>query len=344
MTVVRKKKKKGGYAAIIITLAILVAIVAMLFVQGRLSQMKRVSEVNDVVPPSEQTFETDESASPDTLHPDDVEWTETLEAEPVEGVTNILLIGQDARAGQGRQRSDTMIICSLNANTDTITMCSLMRDLYVPIPGYSDNRINAAYVFGGMPLLDQTIEEAFGVHIDGNIEVNLEGFLDSMAAVGNLDIELTEDEAEYMNENPAMGSGTDITDENWHLSEGVNSLTPAQALAYSRMRHVGNSDYERTERQRKMLTAAFKKLTGSSVSTLISLSDDILPSLTTDMSQAQILALIQLAHGMQLNSESYRIPVNGAYTSEGIRGMAVLVPDLAANSNYLKEYLYGEES
>ena len=338
-----KAKKHRMLPLLIVLLAIAIALVAMVYVQGKLLKIRRTSNVSPTIAPEEQTFETDEEVVPDTLQPEELEWEKTEEAEAVEGVTNILLIGQDARSGEARQRSDSMIICSLNEHTKKITLVSLMRDMYVPIPGYSDNRINSAYAFGGMPLLDQVIEEAFGVKIDGNIEVNLEGFLGSMEAIGDLDITLTADEAEYMNSNPAIGSGDDTSVEDWYLEEGLNTLTPSQALGYARMRHVGNSDYERTERQRRVLTAAFKKLVGSDLATLIKLSDKILPSLTTDLTGNEIVELVTQASGMSLADESYRIPVDGTFSSEGIRGMSVLVPDLAKNSDYLKEYLYGEQ-
>lgn len=346
-----RRKRAGAIAGMVIAILILLAIAAMLFVQGRLSRVNRETVVTNTVPVSEQTFEADENAGPDTLKPEEVKWTKPavevqtpIQAEVVQEVKNILLIGQDARLGQERQRSDTMVIFSINTRTNKITMCSLMRDLYVPIPGYDDNRINAAYVFGGMPLLDQVIEEDFGVHIDGNIEVDLDGFLSSMSTIGNLDIELTEEEAEYLNANPALGNNIDnVPTAPWTLVPGMNSLTPEQALAYSRIRMIGRGDYERTERQRKVLTAAFNKVANSDLKELIRLSNDLLPSFTTDMSQAEILDYIKLikTNGITLNTDSYRIPAEDAYSSESIRGMAVLVPDLEKNSQYLKDYLYG---
>ena len=106
---------------------------------------------------------------------------------------SFLLIGTDTRKDEANAgRSDTMIICSINKKTDTITLCSLMRDMYVPIPGNGSNRINAAYTFGGIALLDQTIEENFGVDIDANVVVDFDGFLSALEVIGNLDIELTQ--------------------------------------------------------------------------------------------------------------------------------------------------------
>ena len=340
----RKKKSKGvAIVIMLVIIAILAGIAALLFVQGKLSKINRVSTATDKVDVSAQSFETDEDIGPDTVAPEDVTWAEPLSAETAEGVTNILLIGQDARAGEGRQRSDTMVICSLNTDTGKITMCSLMRDLYVPIPGYEDNRINAAYAFGGMELLDQVVERDFGVKIDGNFAVDLEGFLNAMGAVGPLEIELTAEEAAYLNGNPGIGTGTDVASESWNLTPGLNTLTPAQALGYARIRYVGNSDYERTERQRRVLTAAFNKLSGSDLPTLLRASDSILPCLTTDLGNGDIIKLITTVKmkDLKLSPTSYRIPADGTFSSENIRGMAVLVPDLQANSALLREYLYG---
>ena len=94
-------------------------------------------------------------------------------------VINILLIGEDARDGQTGQRTDTIIVLSLNRKKNITTMTSIMRDTYVNIPGHGGDRINAAYAYGGIDLLDQTIEENFGITIDGNMKVDFDGFLEA---------------------------------------------------------------------------------------------------------------------------------------------------------------------
>ena len=252
-----KKERKIPLAVkILIPVAVILilAVWAILFVQAKLNQISRVDEESvEKVDPSQEDFEIDEELAQeiaenkvDALDPDEVQWNNAdIDVMQDKDVSNILLIGQDRREGQGRQRSDSMIICSINKKSKKIILSSVMRDLYVPIPGYSDNRINAAYQFGGMPLLDQVMEESLGIHIDGNIEVDFEGFISAMTEVGNLDIELYQAEADHLNN----GNG-------WNLKEGVNSMTPEQVLAYSRIRYVGHSDWERTDRQRRVLTAA----------------------------------------------------------------------------------------
>ena len=229
-----KKERKIPLAVkILIPVAVILilAVGAILFVQAKLNQISRVDEESvEKVDPSQEDFEIDEELAQeiaenkvDALDPDEVQWNNAdIDVMRDKDVSNILLIGQDRREGQGRQRSDSMIICSINKKSKKIILSSVMRDLYVPIPGYSDNRINAAYQFGGMPLLDQVMEESLGIHIDGNIEVDFEGFISAMTEVGNLDIELYQAEADFLNKNNG-----------WSLTEGVNSLTPEQALAYS---------------------------------------------------------------------------------------------------------------
>ncbi len=334
------EKKKRGRKALLILLAAFVillaaAIGALFFAKGMINKMNQVdTEEEERIEPSAQDFEADESDEPDTLLPEEVVWTTTEDVLDDTDIKNILLIGQDRREGQGRQRSDTMIICSINKRTGRITMVSLMRDLYVPIPGYADNRLNAAYAFGGMSLLDETIEQDFGVHIDGNVEVDFEGFIEVMTRVGYLDISLTQEEADYINAKTVGES---------HLTAGVNSMNSQQVLTYARTRKIGNGDYERTERQRRVLRAAFNKMRECDLPTLYALAEDLLPCFTTDLSSSDIMGYIYnvVAGGMTLNDESYRLPADGTFTSERIRGMAVLVPDLEANSLILKQYLYG---
>ena len=348
----RKNRKKTALKLMILIIAVLaaVAIIFFLFLEGTLNSIKRVDTANEAyVSRSDETFEVDSSAGSDTMNASDVNFNgSNIDIMASDDVKNILLIGQDKRADQNtRTRSDTMIIASINTNTNKITMVSLMRDMYVPIPGYSANRINAAYVFGGMSLLDQVIEDDFGITIDGNVVVDFDGFLETMTKIGNLDIELTEDEANYMNANEGLGSAEDDASvtEAWGLTAGVNSLTPEQALTYSRMRYVGNSDWDRTERQRKLLTAVFKKAQKSSVTKILSMVSDLIPYFETDLSNKEILKYVKtvFSGNLELNSKSYRIPVDGGYTSQTISGMSVLVPDLEINSAYLQHYLYNKK-
>ena len=263
-----------------------------------------------------------------------------LESDPA--VKNILLIGSDAReTGVTGQRSDSMILCSINSNTGSVTLTSFMRDMYVPIPEYGSDKLNAAYAYGGLLMLDETIQEDFRVDINGNVIVDFEGFIQALTAVGNIDIELTEEEANYLNGGAWEDQGANGNDGTWNLQAGMNSLTPAQALAYCRIRYIGNSDWERTERQRKLIMAAFTQFRHSNPFTQYRVISNALSSITTDMTDWTLLSLMFRGLMLRGGIQNYLIPVEGTYYIDYIDGMDVLVPDLEQNSYYLKEYIYG---
>lgn len=243
-------------------------------------------------------------------------------------IINIILIGKDKSSEEGT-RSDSIIIATIKKKDKTLKLTSLMRDLYVPIPDQMDNRINAAYSLGGMELLSRTIEENFAIEIEGCIEVDFSGFINSIDTIGGVDIELNKDEAYYL----SNISGLSFT-------EGINNLSGKTALAYSRIRYIGNADYERTERQRNVLVAVFNKLKDSGLKTLLGLVDDVLPFITTNFTSSQIFTIVTNVILSDIsNIESYRIPVDGEFIETNIRDMDVLLPDISENSTLLKEYI-----
>lgn len=243
-------------------------------------------------------------------------------------IINIILIGKDKSSEEGT-RSDSIIIATIKKKDKTLKLTSLMRDLYVPIPDQMDNRINAAYSLGGMELLSRTIEENFAIEIEGCIEVDFSGFINSIDTIGGVDIELNKDEAYYL----SNISGLSFT-------EGINNLSGKTALAYSRIRYIGNADYERTERQRNVLVAVFNKLKDSGLKTLLGLVDDVLPFITTNFTPSQIFTIVTNVILSDIsNIESYRIPADGEFIETNIRDMDVLLPDISENSTLLKEYI-----
>ena len=320
-----------GRVLLILGIALLLLVfVGYAALQGMLGRIRRAS-ATEAVSQQEETFESDENAD-DTLSPEDVIWngadTSVMQDKDI---VNLLLIGQDRREGQDRQRADSMIMVTLNKKTKQISMTSFMRDLYVQIPGYSDNRINAAYAFGGMDLLDSTLNTNFGVEIAGNVEVDFGEFQTLIDSIGGIDLELTQDEADYI-----CGRKRDVTypqqlRTDWNLHEGVNHLTGEQALIHARNRSLGN-DYARTDRQRAVLMAIINKVKQMDAVSIVNFINQVLPLLTTDMTSGEILGYAMEALQMNFDSEhSYRIPAEGTYTGAVIRGMQVLVPDLAAN-------------
>ena len=245
-------------------------------------------------------------------------------------IVNILLIGADYQ-GSDTGRSDSTILVTLNTQTKSLTLTSFMRDMYVKIPGYAKNKFNAAYSLGGMNLLKKTLNENFGIYVDGVVEVDFSRFVDLIDLLGGVTLDLTPEEAKWINKK--AGSS---------LSAGEQHLTGKQAIWYARNRTTnGGGDYNRTNRQRVLLMTLMDTYKNSSMTTIIGLLDDILPMITTDMTHKQItdyvLALFPLL--MECEISSQRIPIDGGHTMTRINEMSVLVPDLAKNVAFLEETL-----
>lgn len=277
------------------------------------------------------------------------EATENLAGESYkeDGVINILLIGNDSRENGTDGRSDAMILLSVSNRTNTIHMISLLRDMYVEIPGHDGNRLNAAYAYGGPELLMETIEQNFDIHVNRYMLVNFEAFANLVDAVGGVDLELTNDEVQYVNGylveyNMLTGrpEGTDYLDTS--LS-GMIHLNGPQALAYSRNRYIG-TDFARTERQRKVLSSILKELPKAVVTNPRQLAEGLLSNLTTNLTKKECFSLgTQAGSWLAYDMVQTSIPVEGSYRSATIRGMSVLEVDFEQNKEYIREQIYGEK-
>ena len=260
-----------------------------------------------------------------------------------DNILNILLVGTDTRTGDSWSRSDTMIILSINKSTQKVVLTSLMRDIYLYIPDVGYNRINAAYAYGGPDLLLETIRENFKIDIDHYITVNFYSFIDIVDILGGITVDVSE--AERKNMNQIIQSINDYTgpsrDDGKLTEAGEQLLNGKQTLAYARVRYVGNADFERTERQREVISKMLEK---AKQMTLFQLNDTLnvlLPEIQTNFTKGEMLSLMLDA----LEYKNYeitenRIPVDGAYSSMNIRGMAVLGIDIDENIQAMNDAIY----
>lgn len=263
-----------------------------------------------------------------------------------DGAVNILLIGNDSRMNGEDGRSDAMILLSISSRTKKIYMTSLLRDIYVDIPGYQGNRLNAAYSFGGAELLMETIEENFDIPVNRYVLVNFEAFANLVDAVDGIELELSTEEIEYVNgylvEYNMLTDRPQGTDNMDTSVSGLVHLNGPQALAYCRNRYLG-TDFGRTERQRKVLTAVIGKLPSNILTGAGELVNGLLPNLTTNLTRNECFRLSLMAGKLftyEIVPDS--IPLQGTYWNENIRGMEVLGVDFDSNIKYLKEKIYGE--
>lgn len=259
---------------------------------------------------------------------------------------NILLLGIDARPGETTGRSDTMIILTVDAEQNVIRMVSLMRDLYVEIPGRKNNRLNAAYVYGGAELLMQTIEQNFGIHVDHYVAVNfsmLAGLIDQLGGLElNVESDYYKDRINAVIKCDNKVLGIDVND-GLVQSAGLQTLTGKQAQAYARYRYgTSDGDFGRTQRQREVILKILEKLRGLTLVQLFRLAGDNIDNVYTNLTLEEIIELAPAALQLQdAEVKQLRIPVDGGYSSKTVSGMAVLVPDRNRNKQALVDF-YGQ--
>ena len=274
---------------------------------------------------------------------------ETNALEKVNGMTHILLVGIDARPGQKTGRSDTMMLLTIDAEHGCLKLTSFMRDLYVEIPGEKNNRLNAAYVFGGPELLIKTLKKNFGVKVNYYASVNFSLLADLIDQIGGITLNI-ESEEQLNNINLVIKEDNVVlkkaypdrgikTNDNLLTKTGEQLLNGRQAQAYARYRK-GSSDFERTERQRLVILKAMESVKDMSMMDLGKLALDNLDKVDTNLTVADILRLAPAAfQPKDSNVEQLRIPVDGGYTSKTISGMAVLVPNRSKNVSAITKFL-----
>lgn len=265
------------------------------------------------------------------------------------GYTHVLLIGVDVDSS-ATSRSDTMMILSVGKGRVLLT--SLQRDTGVMISGRSSlTRLNAAYSYGGAELLLETVNRNFGLDLSLYMLVDYQSFPELIDLVGGVDIEgVTDAEIDPLNHNVRdilwrrFQSGSMTQEEIYlqylrdELTHGGNlHLDGLQALGYARIRKT-DSDYMRTSRQRKILTAALTSLKRSDPVTMLRFAVKAMGYMETNMNTAQLLSLGEKAV-LASKVEQLRLPVNGSYTDKGSMFYDV---DYKKNHDAFIEFVYGK--
>ncbi|MCI8781090.1 MAG: LytR family transcriptional regulator [Lachnospiraceae bacterium] len=307
------------------------------------SQMTYQS-VDEEVEKHEEFFDEDENTGNlKEIDPSSIQLDSAAQADKNDDVINILLCGEEA-IHDDRGRTDSIMIATINQKDNKLSLTSIMRDTYVKIPGFSDNKINAAYHNGGMKTLVETIKENFGIAVDGYVLVNFDSFEKIIDAVGGVDIELSSEEASYLNRTNYISNPS-----NRNVSVGMNHMNGNQALGYARVRYVnkdGNvGDFSRTLRHRTVMTAVYKKMMKKSTLELVAMIPDILPLLTTDIKKADLINYLTAGVGVRGKSPKLRtlnVPIEGCYKITRVRTMSVILASpLDANVKKMHKFIYG---
>lgn len=258
-------------------------------------------------------------------------------------ITNFLIMGIEDI--DGASNTDTMIIASIDTRDDTIKLTSLMRDSYVEIPGYYGNKLNWVYSHGGIDLFIETIELNYKIAIDGYASVNLEDFESVIDVLGGVDIELSEEEAKYLNTENYVSDYS-----NHNLKPGMNHMNGNQVVGYCRVRKVKtiegeDSDYGRIARQKRVLTALFEQYMSTNILDLYDMTGKCLSFVTTDLSESMIENVIQkVVDNKIMTLDNFRLPVDGAYYDTKEEGPLTysLVYDWDENIVQLYQFIYGD--
>ncbi len=252
--------------------------------------------------------------------------------EPAEDpdTVNIALFGVERQEGERYGRSDSIIILSIDYRHSKIKLSSIMRDTYVYIEGHGRTKLNHAYAYGGPALAIKTINSNFGLNIKEFVTVNFEGFKRTVDLLGGVQMEIKDYELPTMR---TVGI----------YSAGTYNLTGEQALAYARIRKQGNGDYERTDRQRRVLEAIFEKIKGAGIVKFPSIASAIVPHSETSLSADEIMKLGTSVFAHRITAlEEVRFPLDSVSQERTINGVWYLVTDLDETSRQMKEFIYDD--
>lgn len=247
-------------------------------------------------------------------------------ADDKDGITNILLAGVDGNNLDKGNRSDSMMVLTIDEKNNDIRITSLARDTYVQIPGYGEEKLTHAYAYGGPALLLQTIDQNFGLKIDKYAVVSFSSFEKIIDALGGIEIDVLPKEVSYI---PGVNSA------------GKQTLNGTEALAYSRIRYADDA-YQRDNRQRTVMQAAYNKL-ASNPGDLMEIGNTILGYTKTNIPPMEIFKLANKVIKMNFTEfPQLEFPLDGHREGKTVsqeKGWVILW-DKEYNNEQLKKFIF----
>lgn len=326
----RERRKKRGFAswslgkkigAVLGGTFLAVAVIGMVILASKMNKLKSVK-----------------------LNTDKLNISDEVQHE--EGYTNVALFGLDSREndlGKGN-RSDTIMIASLNNDTKEVKLVSIYRDTLLELDDGSYNKANAAYAFGGPEGAVSLINRNLDMNIEKYVTVNFNALVDVIDAVGGLDLELTHDEVVHMNNYCVETSK--VTGKSYEKIEpeveGTYHLNGVQAVSYSRIRYTAGGDFKRAERQRLVLQKIADKVQNMSVGTVNKIIDSVFPQISTNFTLAEMI-------GYAKNLTKYKLGDSIGFPADNTTDMlnevgSVVIPDtLSSNVMEVHKFLFGND-
>lgn len=364
------KRRKNPVQAVLTVVLVLVVLVvsAMIAVASYFYGMSRMYKAPEAIPAATEQIQIQ-------IDPEQTEEAqgamETTEAETVpttlpyvesgKDIINVLVVGQSGRNGETAEAAryaDTSMLFTVNKNTKTLTMTSILRDTYVKLPDFVDangrkytcgkNRINTAYALGyqwgdtggAMQMMNECLYNNFGIEVDYNIEVDFEGFIAVIDSIGGVEIEINQAEADYLNKDDLY-----VYED---VEAGKVRMNGMTALSYARMRKAsgdGESDIKRTLRQRNLIVSLLKQVSSMSFDELRWAAKYAMGFVTTNMTKSDINTLLWeiLPMLFDLKIESGTCPIEGdmpdvvvedvhmlGFTNKTVRAMQAITEGIPA--------------
>ena len=261
------------------------------------------------------------------------------EFKEVEGITNVLLIGVDARDLDEPCRSDSMIIATLDNNNKKVKLTSLFRDTLVDIPGHGEAKLNAAYMLGGQELLMKTVKETYNVSIDKYIIINFWGFETIVDYIGGIEVDVKDYQLEELNKYIGESTGgNDCPVE----KAGIQTLNGKQALSYARIRYNVGDEYERTDRQREVIFKVIEKLQNTKPSKYLGIMNTMLEYIKTNIDPLEALNMAYTIYKLpSLDVEQLQIPLVALSETRNYKELgSVFLMDRLQNASILYNFIY----
>lgn len=256
----------------------------------------------------------------------EISTTQESEKNKKNGITNILLVGVDGNNIEKGNRSDSMIILTIDEKNQDIRLTSLARDTYVDIEGYGSEKLTHAYAYEGASLLIQTIKNNFGIDVDKYVAVSFESFEKIIDILDGIEINVSKKEVSQIN---------------GIKKSGTQTLNGSQALEYSRIRYI-DSAYERDNRQRKVIEALYNKLVNDSNGNLMSVLNEVLRYTKTNMLPLEIVSIANKA--IKINDTEFdqvEFPFKEARKDNNIKEKGWIIEwDKDYNKNKLDKFIY----
>lgn len=279
------------------------------------------------------------------LDTDKLNIAETSEEQET-GYLNVALFGLDSREGDlGKgNRSDTMMIASLNKATGEVKLVSVYRDTLLELDDGSYNKANAAYAFGGPEGAISMINRNMDMDISKYVTVNFNALVDVIDALGGFDMTLTHDEVVHMNNYCVETSK--VTGKDYEKiepeEEGTYHLNGVQVVSYARIRYTGGGDFERTSRQRRVLALIAEKAQSASFSTLNKIIDKVFPQVSTNFTITEMIAYAKDIAKYKLG-DSMGFPDNNSFDMLDVVGSVVIPETLTSNVEDVHKFLFGDD-